>query len=225
MNRLILLFTLALFACNLSFGQLKEGHISYKMEVSTDNPDMEMAVMMFQGSTLDLYFSGNVASSEMNMGSMMSMTTVVNNESGKILMLMGGMVGNKAVLTDADEISDGQEEEEITPDIKLTDETKKILGYTCKKAIISDTSGTEMIYWYTEEIKTLGTDKNSTISKLPGQAMQYSTNANDMVMTFTAVKVETTLDDDTVASKLSFDVPAGYDLITYEEFSSLGGGF
>ena len=81
-----------------------------------------------------------------------------------------------------------------------------------------------MIYWYAEEIKPLATDKNSTISKLPDQAMQYSTAANDMVMTFTAVKVETTLDDDTIASKLSFDIPDGYELMTYEEFISLGGG-
>jgi len=56
----------------------------------SDDPDKAMAVAMFGASTMDLYFSGDLARTELNFGSMMSMATLVNNETEDILILKGG---------------------------------------------------------------------------------------------------------------------------------------
>ncbi len=94
----------------------------------------------------------------------MSMSTVVDNETEEILILMGGMIGEKAVLTNSEEMEADQEEVE-EPTVTLTKEKKEIAGYKCKKAIITDADGNEMEYWYTEDIKTVTTDKKAAISK------------------------------------------------------------
>ncbi|MFK7785806.1 MAG: DUF4412 domain-containing protein [Crocinitomicaceae bacterium] len=223
MKKLVLLFAVTILTSVMSFAQMEEGHISYDIEVSSDEEGMEMAVMMFNGSTLDLYFADNKARTDMDMGTMMSMTTIMDNGSGEILMLMGGMMGSKAVKTTTDEMN-VDEEEEAEMDIQLTKEKKTIAGYKCKKAIITDAEGNELVYWYTEDIKTATTDNKSAAAKLPGQALEYSMNQGGLVMSFTASKVETSLSSADKDSKFSMTVPDGYDEMTFEEFTSMGGG-
>lgn len=207
----------------MSFAQLKEGHISYDIEVSSDDEDMAMAVMMFNGSSMDLYFSDDKARTEMDMGAMMSMSTLIDNATGEVLILMGGMLGDKAVLTTSEEMKVNEEEEDTGYKVKLTKEKKTIAGYKCKKAIVTDSEGNEMEYWYTEDIKTISTDKKSAISQLPGLALEYSTNQQGMQMLFTVTKVETSLDKETISTKFSMEIPEGYEEMTYEEFGSMGG--
>lgn len=223
MKKLVLLFAVTILTSVMSFAQMEEGHISYSIDVSSDEEGMEMAVMMFNGSTLDLYFANDKARTDMDMGTMMSMTTIMDNKSGEILMLMGGMMGSKAVKTSTDEMKI-DEEEEPEVDIKLTKEKKTIAGYKCKKAIITDADGNEMVYWYTEDIKVATTDSKSAASKLPGQALEYSMDNQGLVMSFTATEVETSLSADDKKSKFSMAVPDGYEEMTYEEFTSMGGG-
>ncbi len=206
----------------MSFAQLKEGHISYDIEMSSDDPDMAMAVMMFSGSKMDLYFANQKARTDLSMGAMLSMTTVVDSETDEVLILMGGMMGDRAVLTNSEEMGADQEEVE-EPTVKLTNEKKEIAGYNCKKAIIIDADGNEMDYWYTEEIKTVTTDQNSLAAKLPGLALMYTVDREGMLMSFTAKTVETSLSKETISDKLSLEIPDGYEEMTYEEFSSFGG--
>ena len=222
MKKLLALLVLTVITTVPSFAQLEQGHIAYDIEMSSDDPDMAMTVMMFQGSSMDLYFNENKARTDLDMGALMSMTTVVDNETQEVLILMGGMMGDKAILTSSDEMGEDSVEVE-EPTIELTKETKKILGYKCKKAIITDADGNEMDYWYTEEIKAISTDENATVSKLPGLALQYTVDRDGMIMSFTATKVETKLDAATIKAKLTLEIPEGYEVMTYEEFTSFGG--
>lgn len=221
MKKLALLFAMTIVTSVMSFAQMEEGHIVYDIEMTSDDPDMAMAVMMFSGSKMNLYFGDNKARTDLDMGAMMSMTTVVDNETEEILILMGGMIGERAVLTNSEEMEADQEEVE-EPTVTLTKEKKEIAGYKCKKAIITDADGNEMEYWYTEDIKTVTTDKKAAISKLPGLALQYAVDREGMVMSFTANTVETSLDKKTIKEKLSLEIPEGYEEMTYEEFTSMG---
>ena len=148
-----LLFTFLVTTCTILplFGQMTEGHISYKMEATSDNPDMQMAVSMMQGSTLDVYFKEKQTRAEMKMGAMMNMTTISNENNGEMLMLMSGMVGQNAIKSNLKELDSAQAEKPKT-EVTLENETKVIEGYTCKKAIVTDEEGTESVFWYTEEI-------------------------------------------------------------------------
>ncbi len=222
MKKVVLLFAMTIVTSVMSFAQLAEGLISYDIEMSSDDPDMAMAVTMFSGSSMDLYFANDIARTELDFGAMMSMTTVVNNATDEIMILMGGMMGNKAVLTNSEEMKINEDETPETT-ITLTKEKKTILGYKCKKAIITDEEGNEMEYWYTEEISTISTDKQSAIAKLPGLPLEYSVDRNGMIMSFTATVVKKSLDASTIEEKFSMAIPDGYEELTYEEFSSMGG--
>jgi len=59
MKKIILSLSFAVVALFSANAQLSEGHVKYKIEMSSDNPDMEMAISMMQGSTLDVFFSGD----------------------------------------------------------------------------------------------------------------------------------------------------------------------
>lgn len=207
----------------MSFAQLTSGHVAYDIEMSSDDPDMAMAVMMFSGSKMNLYFAEDKARAELDMGSMLSMTTVVDSKTDEVLILFGGMMGERAILTNSEEMEADQEEVE-EPTIKLTNEKKEILGYTCKKAVIIDEDGNEMDYWYTEEIQTVATDNKAATAKLPGMALEYSMDRDGMLMSFTATKVEKSLNANTILEKLTLEIPDGYEEMTYEEFTQLGGG-
>ncbi len=221
MKKLVLLFALTIGTSIMSFAQLEEGHIEYSIEMSSDDPEVAGMAAMFNGSTMNLYFSDDLARTELDFGSMMSISTVINSESEEVLIMMGGMMGNKAVLTNSDEIA-GDDDEELEMTWTFTKETKKILNYKCKKAIGTDADGEEIVYWYTEKIKPVNTDDNSALAQLPGLALEYEVDREGMTMTFTASVVKTSLDSATKTSKFSFEIPEGYTEMTYDEFTSMG---
>ena len=94
-----------LFSITTLLSQLNEGHIKFEIDASANTPEMEMAVGMMQGSTMDIYFSKNNSHSELNMGTMMKVNTIVLGESGDVLVLMSGMMGNIATPTNLDVLS------------------------------------------------------------------------------------------------------------------------
>lgn len=159
MKKILFSFALLLGSFTMNYAQITEGHVKYKIEVSTENPDMEMVVGMMQGSTLDIYFKEKMTRAEMKMGSMMNITTISDEKSGEILMLMSGMIGKKAISTSTEELQGETEVEKPTYEVELVDETKEIAGYSCKKAILTDEDGNENIFWYTEEIEVSKKDK------------------------------------------------------------------
>lgn len=223
MKKITLLLALFVVASTTTLAQLKEGHVSYEISVSSDDPEMAMAIMMMDGSSMDVYFSGDLVCTELNFGAMFSMSTVANDKSGEVLMLMGGMMGNKAVLTTQEEMKADADETAVEPTVVLHKDKKKILGYKCKKAVLIDQDGNEMIYWYTKAIKPKNPDVNSPANKIPGLALEYQTNQGGMLMSFVATNVEKSLKEDKKTEKLSMTVPEGYETLTYEEFSGMGG--
>ncbi len=217
-----LLFTFLVTTCTILplFGQMTEGHISYKMEATSDNPDMQMAVSMMQGSTLDVYFKEKQTRAEMKMGAMMNMTTISNENNGEMLMLMSGMVGQNAIKSNLKELDSAQAENPKT-EVTLENETKVIEGYTCKKAIVTDEEGTESVFWYTEEISVAKKGQNYLNESVPGFPMQSEINNNGLKMIMTVTKVDKKLDKK--ASEL-FDmtIPSGYKEMTMEQLKSMG---
>lgn len=218
MKRFLLSIALTVITAVSANAQLTEGHVQYKIDVSSDNPEMEMAISMMQGSTLDLYFSGDKSRTEMSMGAMMKISTITNAESEDVLMLMSGMVGKKAVKSNLSEMeAEGTEKPEY--DVELTDETKKIEGYVCKKAILTDEEDNEMIFWYTEEIAVNKKGQTYLNSDVPGFPMEFELNQGEMIMSMVVTEFEDKLKDDSV-----FDIviPEGYDEMTMEELKSMG---
>ena len=214
MRKLLFVIT-AVLLTGISFGQSEEGKIVYSVEMTSDDPQMSVAASMMSGSTFELTFSKGATMAKMDMGAMMSMTTTVNGED--VLILMGGMMGNKAVKTTKSELIDSEGADIAT--VELVDETKEIVGYTCKKAIVTDSNDNEIEYWYTADLKLTVEGQGNANGLIPGIALAFSIDKRGMTMSYTATSVE-----DEISDEVSFDVsiPEGYEEMTMEEIGSMG---
>ena len=220
MKNFILTLFLALSVNYSLKAQLTEGHFTYTIEASSENPDMQMVTGMMQGSTLDIHFKDKITRSEMKMGSMMNIVTVSNENSGEILLLMSGMIGKNAILMTTEEVealSEGKPE----MNVELLDETKTIEGYLCKKAVLSDENGGESIFWYTEEIEISKVGQTYLNKEVPGFPMEYDLNNNGLKMTMTVSKFEKKLDKN-IKSLFDMNIPEGYKTLTLEELEKMG---
>ena len=199
--------------------QLSEGHLSYKLNFTSSDPQMSQMTGMLDGSTMDVYFKGQAARSEMKMGTIMTVTTIATEANDNILMLMDGMVGKKAILQSMEEMNE-QEEEQPDYEVEITDETKKILDYTCQKAIFTDEEGNEMTMWFTKDIVINKKGQRYMSEKIEGVPLEFEMKQNGMTMKFTATQVE-----DKLTAKNDYfnqEVPAGYELMDKEALKKMG---
>ena len=219
MKKIILSLTFIAATALSLFAQLTEGHITYKIDVSSDNPEMEMAVGMMQGSTLDILFKEKITRSEMKMGTMLTMTTITDEKSGELLMLMGGMMGNNAIKTTTDEMTENQPEKPKY-DVVLSDETKTIENYVCKKATLTDEEGGETVFWYTEDISVSKKGQSYLNEDVPGFPMQFEINNGGMKMKMTVTSLEEKLDKKS-ADLFKMNIPEGYKEMTLDDLKKM----
>ncbi len=238
MKKLFLSLSFVLFTIVGLFAQDTEGKVTYAIELSSDDPQMQMALPMFAGSTMQMFFTENNSRTELNMGTFITTTIITDIKKDKMLMLMSGMMGQMAIpgvlseMKEKGENSDERdpqddniegEEEQDDFEVEFTDETKEIQGYTCKKAIVSNEDGIEMIYWYTEEIKFSKDGQNYFNKDVPGFPMEFETFNNGMKMKMTVTEYNKSIGKD--ASEL-FDltIPEGYKEMSMEELEKMGQG-
>lgn len=202
-----------------SMAQITGGHITYKIDCVSDNPDMQMAVSMLQGSTMEFYFTEGMTRSEMKMGTMMSISTLTNEKTGDFLMLMSGMIGKNAVLTTLDEMNK-QKGESPEMEITLVDETKEIMGYVCKKAILTAEDGSESVFWYTDEIKVSTKGQSYLNEKVPGFPLEYEINNAGLKMVLTVTEIEKKIKK--AGDLFDFKIPEGYKQMTLEQLKGMG---
>lgn len=215
---------LILFSASLLYGQIREGSITYTLNISS--PDNDKATEMMDGSLMTLYYKDGSSRSEVNMGGMMTMATISNANSDKVLMLMDVPMANMkyATLTNVEEA----EKAPMTkmPDFKIRyeNETKTILGYTCKKAILEDDKGRESTFWYTQDILAHTGGQSYLHFGLGGIPLEYEILQQGMHIQFTATDLKKSIDPARAASLFSMEVPAGYTLKSLNELMPYGSG-
>lgn len=217
----IILSFLAVMVTALSFGQIKEGHVVYNIEMSSDDPSMAGQLSMFEGSKMEMYFSPDFGRVEFNFGMLMNMVTIANHKSKDGLLLMSGMIGNKAVHMTKEDM---EEQKAETPDITIEDtgETKKILGHKCKKYLAITEDGAEISYWTTTDIVANSYGNQYMNEKISGFPLEFETNQQGMKMTFVATSFEDSLKGKKTKELFSMEIPEGYDEMTMEEINAMG---
>ena len=214
-----LFIALLTFVAFTSSAQLTEGHVSYKIDCVSDNPDMQMAVSMLQGSTMEIYFYEGLTRSEMKMGTMMNIVTLTNEKTQDFLMLMSGMIGKNAILTTLDEIN---KEKGETPEMEITlvEETKEIMGYMCKKAVLTAEDGSESVFWYTPDIKVAAKGQSYLNEQVPGFPLEYEINNAGFKMVLTVTSIEKKIKK--AGDLFDFKIPEGYKKMTLEQLKGMG---
>lgn len=226
MKKIFLTLALAILSTVSAFAQLSEGSVSYSMDFETDDPDMEMALAMMAGSELNLYFKDDNTRADVSMGSMMNMVTITNSKTEDFLMLMDiSMMGMKyGVKSTLAELEKNNDSEDVKMEVTLGKESKKILGYKCKKAIATDLEGNETIFWYTEEIEVNKRGQSYLNEDVPGFPLEYEIMQGGMKITMVATEFKEKIDKKT--AKVLFDktIPEGYEEKTLEDLMGMGSG-
>lgn len=217
----LILSVFAILSLSL-FAQTKEGHIAFTIDVSSDNPDMQMAIGMMQGSTMDMYFAPDKSRIDMKFGTIMSITSIADVKANKTLTLMGGMMGNMAIPMSMDDAKKA-DTLKAKMNVELVNETKVIAGYTCKKANVTDADGNVTVFWYTEELVASKDGQTYLNSQVPGIPLEYDINQKGMIMKLTAAKVEKVLEKSAKKTLFALTIPEGYKEMSQDDILKMGG--
>ncbi len=218
-----LLLSIFLIVCTITAinSQSNEAYIKYKIEMSSESPEAQMGLAMMNDSELEITFRDKDSRMNMKLGDFMSVETVTKNNEDVLLLMSGMMFSNVALKTTKTQL-------EISNNGKLPDfsvnfvkGTKEILGYTCKKALVSSEGFDSLVFWYTEIMDMPDVEMLNANGKVPGIVLAFETTEGGVNMNFTAVEIKTDIDDTTT---FSLEIPEGYDEKTYEEFIKMSGG-
>jgi hypothetical protein len=219
MKKLLIIAILSIGALN-NFAQKKdatfEGTITYSVSVQGDlDPQVKAGmpsevVYTFKGPkvhTLMKTAYGNVS-------------TITNSETKEQVVLYD-MMGQKMALTSTKEETEQAIKDLPSMKINITNETKKILNYNCKKIEVSDGKATLYVY-VTDEINIPNPNWNTQFKDINGVMLEYSQKASpdaDALITFTAKEVKKSKVKDNI-----FDIPTDYKKMSMSEFKQMFGG-
>jgi len=212
-----LLLTVFLFSSFITPPKEFKGVITYKVTLTGSGVTDEMKNYM--PKTMTLSIKGNKSRSEMVM--MMGKTVSISDGDAKTTIVLMDMMGQKIAVQSTPEEVQSELDKGPKTSVNVTGETKDILGYTCKKAIITfEGEDTEVIVYYTDELgtKALNFD-NPQFKDIDGLMLEYEIPEEEFNMQFTAVSIEKTNVDDS-----AFTIPEGYQIKTKEELKSMFGG-
>lgn len=198
-----------------------KGIITYKISYPGMDIDPSMAAMMPKMATLAI--KGNMSRLEISMGQMGSQIQITNGDEKSVTTCLD-MMGQKIYYVESGEelMDDKPDPEKIK--VEMTDETKEIAGYTCKKVIITSTeSGEEMVFtvFFTDEIGSAELNfDNPLFDQIPGAMLEFEIETGPgqrMKMEAVSVKKSNVSDSE-------FEVPEGFEKRTSAEIKQMFGG-
>lgn len=195
-------------------GQLTEGVIEYDARIlNTDNPNAYAAP-----SKMTFRFKDSKCRGEISAGMGFLNTVLITNPNDKTLIQLVRLFQTKyAHVYELDEV---QKENSIMPEytLKLTDETKSIAGYKCKRAIFDfkDEKHADYDVYFTNDIEIETPNWASPFHEIDGVLMEYQVSKYGMDLRFTAKSV--------IHSKVEsslFEISEDYKIVKAEDIENL----
>jgi len=209
---IILIISSILFSCGGSSSDKTEGIILYK--VTYPKMDKHNLMFDFMPDKMVMKFKDDKYTTDLSAGMGMFKTNfIVDKEANEFSQLVK-LINKKYVLTlKGNEISKSME---LLPklNIDFTDETKKILNYNCKKAIITIDNEAKDVFtiFYTNEIAIESPNWCNQFKGIDGVMLEYQYEKYDVCMRLQAQKIKFTKIDDS-----EFEINADYKSITEEK--------
>ena len=217
----ITLFLAFSFSIFTGFSQLTEGYLQYNIDVQAVDTSLKAKQQagMLRNSKMEIFFSQDFSRVDFEMGKMYKLSAVVNLKTNRTISLMSGAIGKLATRTLTVDSTNMVEQPESS--VELLDETKTILQYKCKKAILT-VNGMQSTYWYTDEIDVDISGQQISNSLIPGFPLEFYTVSEGVMMHFTASNIEFDLEN---KEELFYeDIPPGYTLMQDVDNPSVGVG-
>lgn len=189
MRKLLTLFVLVL--CTSVQAQVKEGSIKYKMELTGAPGGDEMAAVLGNAS-MTIYFKNDKSLTDM-VSPVYTMKTLTDSKG--VLMLMES-IGQKSFTRNTKEELTKEKPKDFDPQVLITKEKKKILGYDCTKALITtkDSRGksSTTVMWYTDKIRCAaiaGITNTDVLDKIKGTPLQIEIDRGSVKSRITAAEI------------------------------------
>jgi GLPGLI family protein len=195
-----------------------EGKVVYDLSFPGLEIDATQAAMLPKESVV--YIKQGRSRTEMSMGMGMS-TTVLSDPKTKTATLLYDMMGTKMAMKTTEE-DRKKEQQQPEPTVTVTNETKDIAGYKCKKAEVklNDAENTSMIVYYSPDLATKDINwYQGPMKVVDGFPMEYEMKQQGLTMRFSAKTVSKENVDEA-----KFTVPADYKQTTKEEMQQMFGG-
>jgi GLPGLI family protein len=205
---LVILLTVSVF----SFAQktISEGTLVYDIVIQSGNKEPQMADAI-DGGTVTVYIKG--AQSRSDMVSALGKETTIHEAKTGNSVILKEYSGQKLMITLTKENWVAKNKAYSDIKFELTDETKTIAGYQCKKATATLPNGKSFTVYYAPDLVATNKEYDATFKNLPGLALQYEYESGTMKYKYTLSKINF---DPVMASK--FDFPkSGYRVMTYDE--------
>jgi hypothetical protein len=192
-----------------------EGIITYKITYPGSNLT-ESQLALFPKS-LTVMIKGVKSRTDILTGGGSRVEITDHQEKTKIKLL--NMMGQKyAIMNTADDIAKDLAREPSAT-VTLSNETKTIAGYTCKKALVSVKDKTEKFtfeVYYTPELGGRQANFDKALYKdIDGVLLEFSMKTPELTMRFIATSVEKK-----PVMSTAFDIPADYSIISKDELKN-----
>ncbi|MFT6280287.1 MAG: GLPGLI family protein [Salibacteraceae bacterium] len=189
---LILFFTVSFQA----FSQVTEGYFQYSIDVKPldTSIDTRQKVGMLIDSKMEIYFADNLSRVDFQMGSMYTTSVRIDRNIQKAISLSTSMAGNYAAELPMDALNANAPQLDPNAVLELFDEEKTILGFKCKKAVLTQ-DGNSTIYWVTDEIDIAIQNYSILNPNVPGFPLEFSSTSEGMSMNFKASNHKLNLKD------------------------------
>lgn len=200
-------------------GKPLEGVITYKISYP-DSKFTESQLAMFP-KMMTVTVKGTKAKTEMKTG--MGNQTEITDYAEKTKVALIDMMGQKYAIKETMAEIQKEIDKEPKATVEVTSETKTIVGYVCKKAIITTNDDGEKAtfeVWFTSDLgsKEINFD-NPLYKDIDGMLMEFTLKQPQFTMMFTVSNIE----KKNVAAK-EFEIPSEYTFTTKEELKSKFGG-
>ena len=217
-SKLALTFLFSFLAFQVSAQKtIREGKLIYAISYPDMELDANMAAMLPVESVV--YFNEDFSRTETAMGMGMSSASIVNSKTGGVTTLMDMMGTKSAIVMTDEQVKDARKKSEASGlKVEITNETKEIAGYECKKAILKDeTSNISFEVYFTDKINSYA-QMSSEWKDLKGCPMEFTVEQGGMKFQMVAKSVSA----EPVAVDM-FKIPSDYKIVTQEEMMKMLG--
>ena len=212
---------IALFSGTLMAGGPKnfEGIITFKISYPGNKLNESQEAMLPKMLTVSIKDTKSKTEIKTQMGDQVEITDYKDKSKVTLMDIMG----QKYAIKMTNEQIEKENAKEPAATVTLSNETKVVAGYTCKKAIVAvNDDGVKSTYdvYYTNELGTKATNFDNPMYKdIDGVMLEFSMKNPQFTMEFTATSVE----KKSISPK-EFEIPAEYKVVTKEELQSKFGG-
>jgi hypothetical protein len=224
MRRVILICSMLMFAMlfitgSTMAGKPFEGVITYKITYP-DSKFSESQLAMFP-KVLTVSVKGSKSRTDLQMSGMN--TVEITDYTDKTSVSLINMMGQKYAIKQTTAEIESKNAAEGKTTVELSEETKTIAGYICKKVVVTvNDDGAISTYegYYTSELGSKLSNFNNPLYKdIDGALLEFSMKNREVSMKFSATSVE----KKSLQSK-DFEIPSDYTLTTENELKSKFGG-